>query len=68
MCTGKFRSLMIAERRESIYFSMIPFAWNDSDLDDSDSYKVCEKWKIADTSMFLKVVDRLMIRCGVWDK
>lgn len=39
---------MVAERRESIYFSMIPFACNDSGLDDSDSYKGCEKWKITD--------------------
>lgn len=56
---------MVEERRESIYFSMIPFPCNNSVLDDSNSYKGCEKWKIIDTRVFLKVVDRLMITCGV---
>lgn len=34
---------MIAERRESTYFSMIPFPCNDSGVDDSSSYTSSEK-------------------------
>lgn len=34
-CTGKFRSLlMVAERRESISFSIIAFSCDDSGLDE----------------------------------
>lgn len=42
--TGRFRSfLTVAERRANVAFSLIPFACDNSGLNESDSYEGCEK-------------------------